>query len=133
MNLTEHDFLLRPVQCTPGTDASFQRASDPGRQLGMTALQLLKDRDRPQAGRGREHGDDLGIEDIGQRIGPTARTRDCFLRRQSWIVLDAVGRCAAQRRPCCRLRHRMRQSGFHIYPELVIVDVSAGHAVGSLW
>ena len=92
MDLAEHHLLLRAVQCAPGADASFQGASDPGRQLGMTALQFLKDRDRSQARSGGEHRDDLGIKDLGQRIGPSARTRSCFLRGKSWIVFDAVGR-----------------------------------------
>src|SRR4051794_23553370 len=69
---------------------------------------------------------------MGQGVRPASRARGGPLRGESWIVLDAVRRRGAHSGSGRRLRHGMRQSGFHIYPELVIVDVSAGHAVGAL-
>ena len=46
MLLPEDDVLLGPVERPPGADASLQRASDPGCEIWMAALQLLEDRDR---------------------------------------------------------------------------------------
>ena len=41
--------------------------------LGVTAQQFLEDGHRAQVGRLLQEGDDLFIEDAGQRVGPPAR------------------------------------------------------------
>jgi hypothetical protein len=48
MYLPEHDFLLRPVLSVPRADASLGRATNAGARIRMTALQFLKNSDRPQ-------------------------------------------------------------------------------------
>ena len=78
------------VQRAPLADAPLQRPPDPGAELGMPAQQLLEDGDRPQARARLQHRHDLGVEDVGQRIGPPPLARRALLRGRSRVLRDAV-------------------------------------------
>ena len=75
MDLAEDDLLVRAMQRPPGTDAPLQGAARTGGQVRMAPLHLVEDRHRPQPRRRRQHRHDLGIEELGERIG-TASARE---------------------------------------------------------
>jgi hypothetical protein len=79
VDLAEDDLPLGPMQRAPLADAPLDRAPDAGTELGMTAQNLLEDRDRPQPGRRLEHRHDLGVEDARQRIGAPPVPRGTLL------------------------------------------------------
>src|SRR5258708_37375003 len=97
----------------------------------MAPLHLLEDRYRSQARRRLEHRHDLSFKNRDQwiRSAPTSGRRR--LRRQSGIVLDAIRGSQADRRLRRRRRLLHSQSGFHVQPHLVIVDMSTGHKAGT--
>ncbi len=65
----EEYFLGRSGRCLPVLDASLERAARAvGILPGMIVLQLAQDRDRLQLRRVREHRDDFGVPDVGERI-----------------------------------------------------------------
>src|SRR5450631_1898549 len=97
----------------------------------MAPLHLFEDRDRPQPRCRLEHRHDLAVKDGDQwiRSAPTSGRR--HLRPQSRIVLDAIRGSQADRRLRGRRRLLHSQSGFHVQPHLMIVDVSTGHKAGT--
>jgi hypothetical protein len=94
----EADLALRTMQGAPAADASFQCAAEAAPEFGMTSDHLVKDRDRPQARRGDEHGHDILLEDGAERIGTAPFAPLLLLGRQSRILSDAIGRGGAERR-----------------------------------
>ena len=79
MHLPEDDLLLLAVDGAPGPDAPLDRAADAAVQLGMTPQHLLEDGDRANARRRLQHRHDLGIENVGERIGPAPLPRRLLL------------------------------------------------------
>jgi hypothetical protein len=79
--LSEHDILLRTGQRPPRPDAPFQRAPHARADLGVAPPHLGQNRDGTQAGRRLQDRHDLGVPDLGQRIGPPSSARRLLLRR----------------------------------------------------
>ena len=75
VRLPENHLSVLPVQRAPGPDAALERAANARGELRVTAPQLVEYRHRPNAGRGLQQRDDLGVEDVGERVGsaPLAR------------------------------------------------------------
>jgi hypothetical protein len=126
MNLTEDHLLVRTMQRSPGTDAPLQGAPDTRGQSWVAPLHLFEDSNRPQLRCGLQHGHDLGLEEIGQRVRAAAATDLLVIGRQHVIVLEAIRGGRADR--CLRGRHGWRfcQSELHVEPHLVIGDMAAG-------
>jgi hypothetical protein len=98
MDLSEDHLLISTVQGSPCANAAFQRAARPGRQTRMASLHLFENRHRPKAGARRQHRHDLGIEELGERIGATAAA---LLRPGGGklvVLLGAIGGGRADRR-----------------------------------
>ena len=129
MHLAEDDLLLRAMDGAPRADAPLQRPANAAAQFGMAPEHLLEDGDRPKAGGGLQHRHDLGVEDIGQRIGPAPSARRLLLRGQPRILLDAIGRGGADRRLRRRDGRRIGLTELHVEPHLVIGYMAAGHKV----
>lgn len=70
MLLAEDDVLLRSNQGPPRPDAPFQSAPDAGADLGMAPAGLGQNGNGAQSGHRLQDRHDLGVQDIGQRIGP---------------------------------------------------------------
>jgi len=98
VHLPEDDLALGAMDGAPGTDAPFQGPADSAAQFGVGTGDLLENGNEPQARGSLQHGHDLGLENIGQRIGTTAFPRRRLLRRQPRVLLDAIGRGDADRR-----------------------------------
>ena len=126
VDLAEDDLPLGAVQRPPGADAPLHRPAHPFGQRRMAPLNLLEDRHRPQARRRLQQRHDLGVEDVRQRVRPTAVPRLYLQRRRSGIGLEAIGRGAAERRLGRRHRRRVGLSELHVEPHLVIGDMAAG-------
>jgi hypothetical protein len=65
-------------------------------QLGMTPAHLLENRYRPQTGRRLQQRHDLAVPDGQQRIGTPPLSGELLVRRQAWILLEAVSARAAK-------------------------------------
>ena len=79
MDLAEDDLLVSAMQRPPGSDAAFQGAPDSFGQIDVAALHLFEDRDRAKVWRGRQHRDDLGVEEISERIRAAAGSYLLFM------------------------------------------------------
>jgi len=119
------------MQRTPCADPPFERSTNAGVELRVTPPQLVEYRHRPDARRRLEQRDDLGLEDIGQWVGPAAGARRLLVRRQPRVMPEAVG--AGNADSSLRRRHRQRlgESELHEQPHLMIVDVTSRHGWAS--
>jgi hypothetical protein len=126
MGLTEDHLALRPVQGTPLADAPLERPADAGPELGMPAQQLLEKGDGSQAGVGLQHRRDLGVEDLGQRIRPSAPTGRVLLGGWPRVVGKAVAGRGAEPRARRGNRDRVGQAVLHEEPQLVVGHMAAG-------
>jgi hypothetical protein len=98
MDLSEDHLLVGAVQGPPRANAAFQRAARAGGQSRMAPLHLFENRHRPKArGRG-QHRHDLGIEEVGERIGATAAARLLPGGGQLVVLLGAISGGRADRR-----------------------------------
>jgi hypothetical protein len=131
VNLAEHHLALGAVQRPPSADAPLQRPPDPGAEIGMPAQQLLEDGHRPQARAGLEHRNDLGVEDLRQRIGPSPPARRALLRGWTRVLLDAVAGGRAEPGAGGGDGNRGGHAMLHEEPHLVIGHMAAGHAGSS--
>ena len=102
--LAEDDVLLRAGQRPPGPHAPLQRAPDAGADLGMAPPDLFEHGNGADAGRRLQDRHDLGVPNVGQRIGPPPATRRLLLRGQPRIILDPVAGRRARSRPWRRQR-----------------------------
>lgn len=127
MGLTEDNLLLLAMERSPAADAPFQRAPDPDAEIGMAAQHLLEHRDRPQAWCFPQQRYDLGVENIGQRIGAPPTPDACLLRWQSRIVRKPISRRRTEPGLGRRYGNAITVLEFHIEPHLMIVDVTTGH------
>lgn len=91
VGLTENDFLVLTMPRTPCPDAPLQGPPDTGRQIRMPAKHLLKYGNGPQAGSRLEKWDNLGVEDLCQRVwsAPTSRLR--LLGREFAALEQPIG------------------------------------------
>jgi len=94
--LPEDDVLLGAVERPPHANAPLQRATDAGPDLGMATQDLVEDGDRPQAGNALEQRHHLAVPERGQGISPTPLARRFLVRRQSRVLLDAIGAGGAE-------------------------------------
>jgi len=129
MRLPEDDLLFLAVNGPPGPDTAFDGAANAGTEFGMTPQHLLEDCDRPDARRRLQQRHDLGVENVGERVGAAALARNLPLRGQPRILLDAIGRGRADRRLRRRDGRRVGLPELHEKPHLVIGYVAAGHKV----
>ncbi|KTS04288.1 hypothetical protein SB3_24310 [Methylobacterium radiotolerans] len=90
VGLTEDDVLVGSVHGAPGPDTPLQGAAVSCAEIGMTAQDLFKDGYRPQTGRGLEQWYDVGLEHLGEGIGPTSTAWGLLGRGQAWIGSDAM-------------------------------------------
>ena len=127
VNLAEDHLAVRAVQRAPVAHATLQGPPDSLAKLGMTAQNLAEDRHRPQARCGFQHRNDLGIEDPGQRIGPSPIPRGALERGGSWILLQPIPCGGAKTSLGGGDRHRVRRSILHEKPHLMIGCMTAGH------
>lgn len=126
MLLPEDDVLLGAVERPPGADATFQRTANAGTDLGMTPPELIEDGDRTQAGDALEQRDYLTVPDRGQRVRPPPVPRRLPLRRQSWVLLDAIGAGGAEPGFGRGDNRRLGLAQTHVQPHLLVGDVAAG-------
>jgi len=72
---------------------------------------------------------DLRVENAGGRVGTPAAAQLSLVRGQSWILVDTVGRCHADRRLRRGDGRRMDLTELHVEPHLMVGYVAAGHKV----
>src|SRR5436190_10534698 len=102
----------------PRADPPLQGPANAASQFRVASDHLLENGDRSKAGGCLQHWHDLGVENISERIGSSASSRG-LLRRQLWILLDAIGGGNADgrlRRRDCRGIGLMEP---HVEPHLV--------------
>jgi hypothetical protein len=85
----------------------------------MAADHLLENGDRAQAGGCLQHRHNFSVENISERIGPSAPSRS-LLRRQLRILLDAIGRSNTDGRLRRRDGRGVGLTELHVEPHLVI-------------
>ncbi len=127
VRLAEDDVLLLAMHRAPGADPALQRAADAGAEFGMAPDDLLEDRDRAQAGRGLEHRHDLGLEHVGERVGPPAAAGGLSHGGQARVAGDPIAGRPAHRRLGGRDGHGVGLTELHEEPHLVIGHMAAGH------
>ena len=91
LHLPENDLLLFAMDGPPRADTPLQGPANAASQFRMAADHLLENGDRSKAGGCLQHRHDFGIENISERIGPSASSRS-LLRGQLRILLDAIRR-----------------------------------------
>src|SRR4051794_6948214 len=74
----------------PSPDTPLQGPANSFAEIGMTAQDLLEDGHWPQTGRGLEQWHDLGLEHLGEGIGPTPSARGLLSRGQTRIGGNAM-------------------------------------------
>jgi hypothetical protein len=75
MHLAEHHILLLTVHSAPGADAALQSSANARREIRVAPSKFIEYRYRPQAGCCLEQWDNLGLEDVSQRVGPATVAR----------------------------------------------------------
>jgi hypothetical protein len=126
MLLPKEDIPIGAVERPPAPDAPLQGAPDTGVNLGMAASDLVKNSDRSQARHALKEGHDLALPNRRQRILPSAPARCFLLRREPWVLLNAIsGSCAEPGLGRGNAR-RLSVVQTHIQPHLAIGDVAAG-------
>jgi len=128
MALPEDDVLLGAVQRPPGTDAPLQGAANTGADLRMAAPDLVENGHRPQAWGAFQQGHYLAVPNLSQRIATSATARRFLLRRQPWILFDAIGGGGAEPGLGRGNGRRLGLAETHIQPHLAVGDVAAGQA-----
>src|SRR6266446_6920780 len=128
MALPEDDVLLGAVQRPPGTDAPLQGAANTGADLRMAAPDLVENGHRPQAWGAFQHRHYLAVPNRSQRIATSAAARRFLLRRQPWILFDAIGGGGAEPGLGRGNGRRLGLAETHIQPHLAVGDVAAGQA-----
>jgi hypothetical protein len=98
VDLSEDHLLVGAMQGPPRANPAFQRAARPGGQTRMAPLHLFENRHRPKARRPRQHRHDLSIEELGERIRPTAAALLLPGGGQLVVLLGAIGGGHADRR-----------------------------------
>jgi len=131
VHLAEHHLPFLAIQSAPSADAAFEGATNAGVEFGVAPPQLVEYRHRPDARSCLEQRNDLGLEDIGQRIGPAACARRLLVRRQPRVMPEAVGRGNADSSLRRRRRQRLGELELHEQPHLMIVDVTSRHGWAS--
>ena len=131
VGLAEHHLLFLAMQRAPGPNAAFERPTNARIELRVTPPQLVEYGDRPDAWRRQEQRDDLGLEDVEERIGPPSLARSLFVGRQPRVALDPVSGGDADRFLRRRHRQRLGKSELHEQPHLMIVDVTSRHGQAS--
>jgi len=119
LHLPENDLLLFAMDGPPRADPPLQGPADAASQFGMAAEHLLENGNRSKAGGCLQHRHDFGVENISERIGSSASSRG-LLRRQLWILLDAIGRGNADGRLRRRDGRGVGLTELHVEPHLVI-------------
>lgn len=93
----------------------------------MTAQDLLEDRHRPQAGRSFEERHDLGLEHLGERIGPSSAAWGLLGRGQARIGADAMAGGGTEGGLGGGRGDAVALTELHEEPHLVIGHMAAGH------
>ena len=132
VGLAEDDVLLGAVDGPPGADAPLEGPADAGAEIGVAAQDLLEDRHGSQAGRGLKQGDDLGLEEVAQRIGPAPAAHARLHGGQARVAGEAVARGGAEVCLGGSDRDGVGATVMHEEPHLVVGHVAAGHAGGPL-
>src|SRR5207344_801686 len=128
MALPEDDVLLGAVQRPPDTDAPLQGAANTGADLRMAAPDLVENGHRPQAWGAFQQRHYLAVPNLSQRIATSAAARRFLLRRQPWILFDAIGGGGAEPGLGRGNGRRLGLAETHIQPHLAVGDVAAGQA-----
>jgi len=116
---------------SPLADTPLQRPPDPGAEIRMPPQQFLEHGHRPQPRTRPEHRDDLGVEDLCQRIGPPPTARTTLLRGRMRVLLNAVAGRRAEPGTGGGDGDRGGRAMLHEEPHLVIGHMVAGHAGSS--
>ncbi len=95
VGLTENDLPVLAMPRTPCPDAPLHGPPDTGREIRMPAKHLLEYGDRPQPGRRLEKRDDLGVENLCQRVWSASFAGLGLLGRQFAFFDQAISRCPA--------------------------------------
>ncbi len=133
MLLPEDDVLLGPIQRPPAADAPLQGTADTEAYLGMVAPDLVKNGHWPQAWCALQQRHHLAIPNLSQRIATSAAARCFLLRRQPWILFDAIGGGGAEPGFGRGNGRRLGLAETHIQPHLAVGDVAAGQAAVPHW
>src|ERR1700730_5922543 len=102
--LTEDHIPLGSGECTPSAHSALQRASNVGGDLGMAAADFFEHCNRPDTRCRLQNRHNLAIPKRGQGVWPPPAAWCLLLRRQSWIILDAVAAGPAEAGPAGRTR-----------------------------
>lgn len=96
VDLPEDHLPIFSMPRSPGPDPALQRPANARRQIGVTALHLLKNRNGPEPGGRLQQRHDFRIEDVLQRIRPPAFPGPILLRGKARVLNDPISRRAAQ-------------------------------------
>ena len=105
------------VRRMPGPISGWRRRISSSTAIGADAGRRLQDRH------------DLGVPNVGQRIGPPPAARRLLLRRQARIILDPVAGRRAEAGLGGGNGGVVGLSVTHVQPHLVVGDVEAGQVL----
>src|SRR5246127_1033703 len=94
----------------------------------MATADLVEYGHRPEAWGALQQRHYLAVPNLSQRIAPSAATRRFLLRRQPWILFDAIGGGRAEPGLGRGNARRLGLAETHIKPHLAVGDVAAGQA-----
>ncbi len=114
MHLTEHDVTFLAMLSAPVANTSLQRTAHAAREVWMAPKHLVKYGHRPDARRGLEQRDDLGVKDRSKGISTATRAWLLLLRWRSWVLFDAIGSGSAKPGACACLGRLFLASVLHV-------------------
>ena len=123
MILPENDILLLAMDGAPCANPPLQCPANTFTQFRVTPDHFFEDSDGTDAWGCPQHRHDVGIKNIAEWVGTAPLPGRLLLRRQAWVLVDAVSRGRADRRP---RRCNARRIGLGDVP----VDVEIRSEVG---
>jgi hypothetical protein len=94
----------------------------------MAAPDLVENGHRPQAWSALQQRHYRAVPNLRQRIATSAAARRFLLRRQPWILFNAIGGGGAEPGLGCGNGRRLGLAETHVQPHLASGDVAAGQA-----
>jgi hypothetical protein len=131
VRLREEHLLGRAGERPPVPDPALQGAQHAVEAAGVEVLQVLEDGGGEQARVGGQERHDLGLPDVGERVGPRAPPAARRLGGQDRVGLEAAGGADADRDLGGGDFLGVGTAERHVAGDLSVGDPIAGHSASS--